>query len=501
MGIPRDTILSKLQYFAETTPDKICLIDAVSGEKATYADFWAGILKYAAVTQQDRYYILQTRQTITHLVAFYGIQAAGSVAIPVEATATKERLSELAAQFGAEVLPVEYTLGDSQLPFAPPDPERIACVICTTGTTGKSKGVLSSFRCRFCGADNVRFSYDITPEDTALIPQVLSHSGGLRRVEAMLVSGATAVIMGAAMLFGNVFEAVRKYHCTILQFVPAQVAQILQRAEKLLLEVAPQLRIVSVGSAVIPEQDKERLRELLPGVRLFNDFGSTEAVGSAYFEWSAYPPKPNCVGTASLHSKIVFLDDNGAAMEQSDRDHPGVIATEGGTLMSGYLNAPDLTAEMMRDGRVLSADLGYQGEDGMIYILGRRDDMIVSGANKISPSEIEDAVLTISGVKECACVPRPDRIMGQMPALFIVWKKDAMAYDELTTELRKKLDAFKIPRAADIHEIDVLPRTPGTGKIIKRELIHLLKMDERCSDKAALTDKLHLKDEDTHPPK
>lgn len=478
MDIPRETILSKLQHYAETTPEKICLIDAASGDKATYADFWTRILRYAAGTQQNRYYILQTRQTIAHLVAFYGIQAAGSVAIPVEATATKERLTELAAQFGAEVLPVEYTLGDSRLPFTPPDPERIACVICTTGTTGKSKGVMSSFRCRFCGADNVRFSYDITPEDTALVPQVLSHSGGLRRVEAMLVSGATAVIMGAAMLFGNVFGAVKKYHCTILQFVPAQVAQILQRAEKLLLEVAPQLRIVSVGSAVIPEPDKERLRELLPGVRLFNDFGSTEAVGSAYFEWSAYPPKPNCVGIASLHSEIVFLDDSGAVMERSDRDHSGLIATEGGTLMSGYLNAPELTAEVMRDGRVLSADLGYRGEDGMIYILGRKDDMIVSGANKISPGEIEDAVLGVSGVKECACVPKPDRIMGEMPALFIVWEKEAMAHDKLAAELRKELDAFKIPRTADIHNIDALPRMPGTGKIIKRELRERITRDE-----------------------
>lgn len=478
MSSTNETILSMLQYYAETTPDKVCLIEAARGEQIDYASFWSKILRYAGTVQPGKYYILQTRQTIAHLVAFYGIQAAGSAAIPVEATATNERLTELAEQFGAEILPVDYQLGDQEAEFVPPDPERIACVICTTGTTGKSKGVLSSFRCRFCGADNVRYSYEITPDDTALIPQVLSHSGGLRRLEAMLVSGGTAVIMGAAMLFGSVFSAIKKYHCTILQFVPAQVAQILNRAEKLLLEVAPQIRIVSVGSAVIPEHDKERLRELLPGARLFNDFGSTEAVGSAYFEWSAYPPRPNCVGVESLHSKIVFLDDDGTVIENSSRNNPGIIATEGGTLMSGYLNAPELTAETMRDGRVLSADLGYRGEDGMIYILGRRDDIIVSGANKISPAEVEDAVLCIPGVKECACVPKPDRVMGQMPALFIVWEGKALPSYELTGLLDGKLDKFKVPRPENIYMLDVLPRTPGTGKVKKRELRERFKEHE-----------------------
>lgn len=471
-----DTILSRLQYFAGTTPDHVCLIDAAGGEQITYGAFWSRILRYARSVRPGKYYILQTRQTIAHLVAFYGIQAAGSVAIPVEAAAKEERRAELAERFGAEILPVEYALGDEEAAFTPPDPERIACVICTTGTTGTSKGVLSSFRCRFCGADNVRYSYGLTPDDVALVPQVLSHSGGLRRVEAMLVTGATAVIMGAAMLFGSVFGAVKKYRCNVLQFVPAQVAQILSRAEKLLLAAAPQIRIVSVGSAVIPEHDKERLRELLPSVRLFNDFGSTEAIGSAYFEWSAFPPKPNCVGTESLHSKIVFLDDEGRPMENSGR--PGIIATEGGTLMSGYLNAPEQTAEVMRDGRVLSADLGYRGEDGMIYILGRRDDIIVSGANKISPAEIEDAALRIPGVRECACVPKPDKIMGQMPALFVVWEKEPLPPEKLAGALRRTIDQFKVPRPENIYTIDALPRTPGTGKILKRELAERLMVDE-----------------------
>lgn len=472
-----DTILTKIKYYAKTTPNKICIVQAATDNKITYSDFWNGIKNYASDIDADKRYILQTMQSIEHLVAFYGVQLAGSIAIPVEANATDERLNALSKQFDAEIISKEYKINysdtdDSDITL--PDSEQIACIICTTGTTGQSKGVMSSFRCRFCGADNVRYSYDITPDDVALVPQVLSHSGGLRRVEAMLVSGATVVIMNSAMLFGNVFGAIRKYQCNILQFVPAQVAQILNRAENMLIDVAGQLRIVSVGSAVIPEHDKERLRTILPEVRLFNDFGSTEAVGSVYFEWSAFEAKPGCVGSESLHSRIVFIDDNGSVMGKTDKNYPGIIATEGGTLMSGYYNAPDITSQMMKDGRVLSADLGYRGEDGMIYILGRKDDVIVSGANKISPSEIEDIVLDVSGIRECACVPKPDAVMGQMPALFVVLNDNNISKQDIVNILEEKTDHFKVPRAENIYFVNKLPKTEGTGKVIKRELVKQL---------------------------
>lgn len=470
MNYNGETILSKLAYYANHTPDKVCLIDAIRNDTITYSEFWSKILRFANSVIPGKFYILRTRQTIEHLIAFYGVQAGGASAIPVEAAASDDRIKELSIQFGSEILPVDYRLGREEQDFNNPNSESIACVICTTGTTGKSKGVLSSFRCRFCGADNVRYSYEITANDIALVPQVLSHSGGLRRVEAMLVSGATAVIMGAAMMFGNVFGAIRRYRCNILQFVPAQIAQILARAEKMLVEVAPQLRIVSVGSSVISEHDKERLRELLPNVRLFNDFGSTEAIGSAYFEWSAYPPKPDCIGKASLHSSIVLLSDDGGVMEDTSRDRPGIIATEGGTLMSGYLNDPDLTQEAMRDSRVVSADLGYRDTDGLIYIIGRKDDMIVSGANKISPTEIENVVLSIKGIKECACVPKSDAIMGQMPALFVVIDGENMDVNYIVEIMEEKLERFKVPRPENIYFIDAIPRTVGTGKVIKNKL-------------------------------
>jgi acyl-CoA synthetase (AMP-forming)/AMP-acid ligase II len=479
------TVLHALDYFSKTTPDKLAVVEGISGKSINYFDLWNRVRLYASYLKNNglsagQNVALHVEQTIDYVCAYYGTMLAAGIALPVEPGISKEKLKEIANYFNAKfTISSKHDTGmtfngssDILHDFPLPGEEDIAAILYTTGTTGASKGVLSTYRCRFCGSDNVRQVYGITDNDTALIPQVLSHSGGLRRFEAMLISGGTVVTMNPAMFFGNLFKALHEYKCTVFQLVPAQVAQILQSAEKLLAATDNQLRILSVGSAVIPESHKERLREILPNVRLFNDFGSTEAIGSAYFEWSAFPPKPDCVGIEAPHSKIVFLDDNGNDIETSPAN-PGIIATEGGTLMSGYYKEPELTAAVLKNGRLISADLGYRGEDGMIYIVGRKTDIIVSGANKISPFELEEIALGVNGIIECAVIGKPDDVMGQLPAIFISVTKD-FDKQNLIDILNDKLERYKIPKAENIYIIDKLPRTDGTGKIIKRELEGLL---------------------------
>ncbi|MDR1753700.1 MAG: acyl--CoA ligase [Eubacterium sp.] len=495
------TLPGAIKYYAETTPNKICLIEGMSGNQISYSGFWDGIARFASLLNDkglrkgDRV-VLHTHQTIDHMTAFYGIQIAGGVALPIERGASEQMFKEISDHFDARYLVAaknfeagrevilfgeQNNIPETQFRHTMPPENELAAILYTTGTTGKSKGVMSSYKCRYSGADNVRYTYEIKPDDIALIPQVLSHSGALRRVEAMLVSGATAVIMGAAMFFGNVFRAIKKYNVNILQLVPAQVAQILTSASKLLIETAPQFRIVSVGSAVISEMHKEQLRSMLPGVRLFNDFGSTEAIGSAYFEWSKYPPKPDCIGIESIHSRIVLLNDKGEIMENASRDNPGIIATEGDTLMSGYWNDPELTAKVLIDNRLVSSDLGYRGDDGFVYILGRRDDIIVSGANKISPYEIEDVMLGMDVIKECAVVSRPDPIMESVPVLFVAMKDgEVFSVCDIQLYLEARIERFKIPKPKNIINIPSLPRSDGTGKILRKELKKILK--EKYSD-------------------
>jgi long-chain acyl-CoA synthetase len=213
---------------------------------------------------------------------------------------------------------------------------------------------------------------------------------------------------------------------------------------------------------------------LLPNVRLFITYGSTEATGSAHFEFSKYAPKPNCVGIENVNSKIVFVDDSGNLIGRATPDNPGIVATEGDTVMLGYWKDPELTAKYLINGKLISADLGYRDENGFIYVVGRRDDVIISGGNKISPFEIEDAVIELDDVKECACIPIPDKIygMGSVPKLFVVMKTGReFSQNEILRHLFEKLELFKLPRV--IEQIDALPRTEGVGKISRKNLIKM----------------------------
>ena len=136
--------------------------------------------------------------------------------------------------------------------------------------------------------------------------------------------------------------------------------------------------------------------------------------------------------------------------------------------MKGYYKSQKLNEETIKNGYILTQDLSYMDENGMIYLLGRQGDVISSGGSKIAPSEIEDVTLELAGVLECACVPVPHPILGQEPKLFVVMEKNA-EYDEekIHQHLKERLENYKVPKL--IVELDKLPRTYN-GKIQRNAL-------------------------------
>ena len=137
--------------------------------------------------------------------------------------------------------------------------------------------------------------------------------------------------------------------------------------------------------------------------------------------------------------------------------------------MPGYLKEPEITKEVMDDeGTLYTNDLGYMGEDGFVYLLGRKGDVINMGGIKIAPSEIEEVVAQNEMIKECACIPIPDEITGEAPKLFIVIN-EGFEYDEKSLHrfMLEKLEAIRVPKVVQV--IDALPRT-FNGKVIKRML-------------------------------
>ena len=171
-----------------------------------------------------------------------------------------------------------------------------------------------------------------------------------------------------------------------------------------------------------------------------------------------------------MNADFIVVDENRNDITASaTADEPGFLASSGAINMKGYWKEPGLTAEAMADGFIYTKDLGYIDEEGYIYMLGRKDDVINYGGVKIAPEEIEGQVRTHHAIEDCACIPIKDELTGQAPKLFIALKKDA-DYDakEFRAFLKTALDANKQPKVIEI--IDEIPRT-FNGKIQRKQLM------------------------------
>ena len=198
------------------------------------------------------------------------------------------------------------------------------------------------------------------------------------------------------------------------------------------------------------------------------EIGLTESGCTVSLEFSKYGDKKGSIGKPNVNAEIIFVDDNRNIVKASAQN-PGNLAFKGAMNMPGYLKEPEITKEVMDDeGTLYTNDLGYMGEDGFVYLLGRKGDVINMGGIKIAPSEIEEVVAQNEMIKECACIPIPDEITGEAPKLFIVIN-EGFEYDEksLYRFMLEKLEAIKVPKVVQV--IDALPRT-FNGKVIKRML-------------------------------
>ena len=263
------------------------------------------------------------------------------------------------------------------------------------------------------------------------------------------------------------YHYLEEYKVTSILMPPSAVRMLLVLSAKELAKYSGQLDHIHTGSSSFPEADKEKLCEILPNTRLYYGYGSSEAGCSCLFDYSKQRGLICCVGRPNKNSTVLIVDDDHKEIKGT-KDNPGLIAVTGDTVMSGYFNEPELTAGSLQNGVIYTNDLGYIDESGLVYVLGRRDDVINIGGLKIAPTEVENIVLRYPGVAECACFAVEDRMGGSVPKLNIVPAQGATID---ATELRKfmaeYLEAFKIPKL--VATVDEIPKT-FNGKINRKLL-------------------------------
>lgn len=296
----------------------------------------------------------------------------------------------------------------------------------------------------------------------------LSHSHGLRRTYGNLVNGSAAVFIEGVTLLKKVFNMMDEYNVTAMDLSPSSLSIIFKLSKDRLGDYADQLDYIQLGSAPLPEEDKLHLSRLLPNTRLYNFYGSTEAGCSCLLDFNSMSGKPGCIGKPAVNAQFIVVDENRNTIDSSE-ENLGFLASSGPINMKGYWKEPELTAKTMADGYIYTKDLGYIDEDGFIYMLGRKDDVINYGGIKISPEEIESIVIKYPLITDCACIPVKDPLTGQAPKLFIALSDpDAYEPKDLKNFLAQNLDASKLPKYIEV--IEEIPRT-FNGKIQRKKLI------------------------------
>jgi len=346
------------------------------------------------------------------------------------------------------------------LSYREPDREDIAEMIFTTGTTGKPKGVMLSYRAVYQISKNTIDGIGILPEDRVLVPLPLNHSLALRELRGALWQGATVVLQNGFAFARDLEKNIVELGCTGMVTVPASLELVRSQMQEQFAPIVGRLRYMEVGAGSLSVRQRKEFSALLPDTGLNNTWGSSETGGALFtkvHEVVRDPEKIAVIGKPIAGVTIQMLDAAGQVLPHTDHDHPGRLALKGDMVMSGYWNREEATKDALRDGWLVTNDLVYTDADGYVYMLGRADDIINIGGEKASPIEIENLAGEFPAIRECACigVPDPKQTLGQIPVLFLV-KEEGFSLEELKKYLNKRMERFKIPQ--EFVEVEALPR-------------------------------------------
>ncbi|MDO3401713.1 AMP-binding protein [Mycolicibacterium neoaurum] len=348
------------------------------------------------------------------------------------------------------------------LPDVPRPAEAVALLVYTSGTTGRPKGVELTHTNLMAMAQGINEAMNSGPDTHSLLILPLFHVNGIVvSVLAPLLAGGQTTITGR---FDprRFFDLVAQHRPTFFSAVPT----IYSMLAALPAEVAPDtssLRFAICGAAPMPPQLIEAFEDRY-GVPIIEGYGLSEGTCASTTNPLNGIRKPGTVGLALPGQQIAILDGQRVPVAAGT---PGEVAIAGPTVMRGYLNRPQETAETIVDGWLHTGDIGFLDADGYLTLVDRAKDMIIRGGENIYPKEIESVLYTHPGVREAAVVGRPDPVYGQMPVAFVTSRSESnLSADVLVAHLAQSLAKYKRP---EVIVADEIPKNP-VGKIDKPAL-------------------------------
>ncbi len=345
----------------------------------------------------------------------------------------------------------------------------LAALVYTSGSTGDPKGVMLSHRNMVAAATSITTYLENTADDVILTVLPLSFDYGLYQVLMAARFGGTVVLERSFAYPHAVLQKVVAEGVTGLPLVPTMLAMLLQMdLSKYALE---RLRYVTNTGAAMPVDHIQRFRRLLPHVKVYSMYGLTECKRVAYLPPAEIDQRPGSVGKAMPNTEAYPVDEHGRPVGPGK---VGELIVRGSNVMAGYWEHPEATERVLRPGPVQGERVLYTGDlfrtdgDGFLYFVGRKDDIIKSRGEKVSPREVENALASHPSVAEVAVLGVPDPLLGQAVVACVVVRSGCNATErELLRHCAARLEDFMVPQSIELH--GALPKT-GNQKIDKRAL-------------------------------
>jgi len=463
-------------------------------------DTFARVLELLGVKKEDKVPIF-VKNSLEFIISLLAIQKLGAIAVPINTFLKEEEVAYIVNDINANLLIASYKLKSSiknirkitnikkiiwegdikevdedNISFTEiltnfetheviklPHINDIALIIYTSGTTGKPKGAMLSYKNIFSNIYGINEIVQLTNKDRFIAYLPMFHSFTLTvNIFLPMFYGAGVVIVKSIMPFKNVIKQTLLKRVTIFTGVPDVYSALSKAKLPFYFYWFNKVRFFISGAAPLPKEVLNRFSKKFKAP-LLEGYGLSETSPVV----SVNRPnlqKASSVGKPLPNVEVKIVDDNLMEVEVGKE---GEIIVKGDNVMVGYYNREDATKESIINGWFLTGDIGKVDEDGFIYILDRKKDLIISKGVNIYPREIEEVCLQIEGVKECAVVGIKEK-NEEIPVAFIELEDDVnITKEKIKNFLKKHLANYKIPKY--IYFVKELPKN-ATGKVLKRKL-------------------------------
>ncbi|MBQ2679537.1 MAG: acyl--CoA ligase [Firmicutes bacterium] len=351
----------------------------------------------------------------------------------------------------------------SKSPDIVPMEDDYAAIYFSSGTTGFPKAILHKHKALINAAVVEQNHHGQTKDDVFLCIPPLYHTGAkMHWFGSLLVGGKSVILKGTAPEF--ILDAVSKEKCTIVWLLVPWARDILNGFDSGLLDISDyelsQWRLMHIGAQPVPQSLIKRWKEYFPDHQYDTNYGLSESTGPGAVHLGVENiDKVGAIGIPG-YGWEVKIEDNGKEVPQGE---VGELCLKGAGVMVCYYNDPEATANTLKDGWLYTGDMAMQDEDGFIYLVDRKKDVIISGGENIYPVQVEDFLSAFNKIKDVAVIGVPDERLGEIAAAVISIKDGMTCTEEEIEKFCKDLPRYKRPRKIIFADV---PRNP-TGKIEK----------------------------------